>query len=449
MTAKNIPQIELPGRNPAALLRQLTQIAVVSLILILSLAAVSIHTVYSRHVLSLAETGAVRVGSALLTLERDILLAHSPADGSRIALKADDLPPLDLRLRRFLKPFGIVKIKIFSHDGRVVYSTDPSIVGLVDSGNVRLHRALAGNIDSKLEKKDEVVDLAEEHKFDVDVVETYIPIRDDAGRVIGSFELYVDVTDARRDISSVAGMSVLLLAGALLFVFACAFVLVRRGTNQLKAAQNILHTMATTDALTSLLNRHQVFLRAEEEFVRLDREREDGSSKALGLLMLDVDRFKRLNDTHGHQAGDLILKEIADRLMRSVRRYDFVGRYGGEEFLAVLPGIGFPGAKAIAERIRARMESEPVLIGGVEVPVTVSLGLACTTGEGESFEEALKRADEGLYRAKSEGRNRVAWVEGKGSEKNVLRSSMAWATLEESVTAKEEYHEDAQEVSRF
>jgi diguanylate cyclase (GGDEF)-like protein len=210
-------------------------------------------------------------------------------------------------------------------------------------------------------------------------------------------------------------MSAMVLALVLLFVFAGAFLLVRRRTNQLKATQDMLHTLATTDTLTSLLNRHQIFLRAEQEFARLEREREAGTpQKALGLLMVDVDHFKRHNDTYGHQAGDLILQEIAGRLVRSLRRYDFVGRYGGEEFLAVLPGTGFEGTRAIAERIRVGVEAKPIVIGGVAVPVTVSLGLACTVGEMECFEEVLKRADEGLYKAKSEGRNRVAWVEGEG-----------------------------------
>lgn len=414
MTAKSIAGTEVSSKDPAALLRQLIRIALVSLIVILSLAATGIYAVYSQHVISRAELEAVRIGSALLVLERDALLVQFPAEESRIAVDAGQLPLLDRRLRQFLKPFAILKIKIFSADGRIVYSTDPLILGRVDSENRRLQRALAGQVDSQLEKQDEVLDLAEELKFDVDVVETYIPIQDDKGRVVGSFELYVDVTADRRDIAGGVGMSVLLLALVLLFVFACAFVLVRRGTDQLKAAQDILHTLATTDALTSLLNRHQIFLRAEQEFARLEREREAGTpKKALGLLMLDVDHFKRHNDTYGHQAGDLILKEIADRLVRSLRRYDFVGRYGGEEFLAVLPGTGLDGGRAIAERIRERVEAEPVAIDGVEVPVTVSLGLASTVGEGESFEDALKRADDGLYRAKSEGRNRVAWVEGE------------------------------------
>jgi diguanylate cyclase (GGDEF)-like protein len=415
MTAKSIAGAEVSSKDPAALLRQLIRIALVSLVVILSLAAAGIYVVYSRHVISRAELEAVRIGSALLGLERNTLLLHSPSGESRIAVDAGQLPLLDRRLRKYLQPFDIVKIKIFSAEKKIVYSTDPLIIGRVDADNRRLQRALAGQVDSRLEKKDEVLDLTEERKFAVDVVETYIPIRDDQGRVIGSFELYVDVTADRRDIVASVGMSVLLLALVLLFVFGCAFLLVRRGTRQLKAAQDILHTLATTDALTSLLNRHQIFLRAEQEFARLEREREaDTPQKALGLLMLDVDHFKRHNDTYGHQAGDLILKEIADRLLRSLRRYDFVGRYGGEEFLAVLPDTGFEGARSIAERIRTRVAAEPVVIDGVEVPVTVSLGLACTLGEGESFEEALKRADAGLYRAKSEGRNRVAWVGGEG-----------------------------------
>lgn len=417
MTAKSIAGAALPSKDPAALLGQLIRIALASLVIILSLAATGIYAVYSRHVISRAELEAVRIASALLVLERDALLVDSPVERSRIAVGAGDLPLLDRRLRQFLKPFEILKIKIFSADGRIVYSTDPLIIGRIDAGNRRLQRALTGRVDSRLEKKDEVLDLAEELKFGVDVVETYIPIRDDQGRVIGSFELYVDVTADRRDIAGGVGMSVLVLALVLLFVFACAFVLVRRGTDQLKATQDILRTLATTDALTSLLNRHQIFLRAEQEFARLERERAAGTlKKALGLLMLDVDHFKRHNDAYGHQAGDLILKEIADRLVRSLRRYDFVGRYGGEEFLAVLPGTGFDGARAIAERIRERVEAEPVVLAGVEIPVTVSLGLACTVGEGESFEEALKRADDGLYRAKSEGRNRVAWVGGRSAE---------------------------------
>jgi diguanylate cyclase (GGDEF)-like protein len=381
MTAKSIAGAEVANKNPAALLRQLIRIALVSLVVILSLAAAGIYVVYSRHVISRAELDAIRIGSALQVLERDALLGFSSAEASSIAVDPGQLPLLDRRLRQFLKPFDILKIKIFSADRRIVYSTDPLLIGRVDADNRRLQQALAGQINSQLEEKDEVVDLTDERKFAVDVVETYFPIRNDAGRVIGSFELYVDVTADRRDIAGVVGMSVLLLAVVLLIVFACAFLLVRRGTNQLKAAQDNLHILATTDALTSLLNRRQIFLRAEQEFARIEREREAGTpTKALGLLMLDIDHFKRHNDKYGHQAGDLILREIADRLVLSLRRYDFVGRYGGEEFLAVLPGTGFEGTRAIAERIRERVAAESFVINGTEVPVTVSLGLACTLG---------------------------------------------------------------------
>lgn len=414
MVFGSIDEAELAKKNPDALLRQLIMIALASIVVILSLAATGIYAVYSHHVISLAEREGMRVGRALLTLERDTLLFRSPLEGSCLDVEAGEMAQLDLRLRKFLKPFQILKIKIFSHDGRVIYSTDSAIIGRVDADNSHLQRALSGQPDSRLKKKEEILDLAEERRFEVDVVETYIPIRDDVGQVIGSFELYVDVTAPHREIADVVGLTVLLLALVLLFVFASAFVLVRRGTRQLKAAQDVLKDLATTDALTGLPNRYHIFFRAEQEFARLGRET-GRPNNALGVIMIDVDHFKRHNDTYGHQAGDLVLKEIADQIVRSLRPYDSVGRYGGEEFLVVSPGAGFEETRAIAERIRQRVEAKPVPIDGTEVPVTVSLGLACTLGEEENFEEILRRADLGLYRAKSEGRNRVAWVAEKAA----------------------------------
>jgi diguanylate cyclase (GGDEF)-like protein len=411
MVFGSIDEAELARKNPDALLRQLILIALASIVIILSLAATGIYAVYSRHVISLAEREGMRVGNALLALERDALLSRSPAEGSRLDVDAGKMVQLDLRLRKFLIPFHILKIKIFSRDGRVIYSTDSAIIGHVDVDNLHLQRALSGQPDSRLKKKDEILDLADERRFEVDVVETYIPIRDDTGQVMGSFELYVDVTPSYREIAGVVGLTVLLLALALLFVFASAFVLVRRGTLQLKATQDVLKALATTDALTGLPNRYQIFLRAEQELSRLGRQT-DRPNNALGLIMIDVDHFKRHNDIYGHQAGDLVLKEIAVRIGRSLRPYDSVGRYGGEEFLVVSPSAGFEETRAIAERIRQRVEARPVPIDGTEVSVTVSLGLACMQGDEEGgFEEILRRADLGLYRAKSEGRNRVAWVE--------------------------------------
>ena len=104
-----------------------------------------------------------------------------------LAVDAGRLPLLDRRIRDFLQPFDIVKIKVYSADAKIVYSTDRSIIGRVDAENRRLQRALAGQVDSRLEKKEEVLDLTDERKIDVDVVETYIPIRDEKGRVVEVF----------------------------------------------------------------------------------------------------------------------------------------------------------------------------------------------------------------------------------------------------------------------
>ena len=143
----------------------------------------------------------------------------------------------DRHIRKFLQPFDIVKIKIYNVESRVIYSTDPAIIGKFDPDNKRLKRALLGDNDSKLEKKNKVIDLAGEQRFDVDVVETYVPVRDAAGKVTGSFEVYINVTKYRAEIRNVVAMSISVLALILFIVFAFSFLIVRRGTLQLKEAQ--------------------------------------------------------------------------------------------------------------------------------------------------------------------------------------------------------------------
>jgi diguanylate cyclase (GGDEF)-like protein len=123
-----------------------------------------------------------------------------------------------------------------------------------------------------------------------------------------------------------------------------------------------------------------------------------------------VDFFKTVNDSWGHLAGDQILKAVAERLEGSVRPYDITGRYGGEEFAVLLPGTTFEAGMAIAERIQERIRSEHFPITGAEVSLTVSIGIACTSATDNSLTDLIRRADEGLYLAKGQGRDRIAWV---------------------------------------
>ena len=131
--------------------------------------------------------------------------------------------------------------------------------------------------------------------------------------------------------------------------------------------------------------------------------------KPVSLLMIDIDHFKAVNDRYGHTVGDRVLREIAERIGYNVRGFDLAARYGGEEFVVVMPDTSVEVALAVADRLREKIAEVPVATTGAaeELGVTVSIGVAETRGKEESFESLLRRADEALYRAKGEGRNRV------------------------------------------
>lgn len=168
-----------------------------------------------------------------------------------------------------------------------------------------------------------------------------------------------------------------------------------------------LERMATTDPLTGLSNRRDLQRLAEVERARAMRHRHD-----LAVLVVDADHFKRINDTHGHAGGDAALQAVAAELQALVRGHDLVGRWGGEEFVLVLPHLDAIGARTAAERVRQRIGELAIrLPDGDTARLTVSVGAAVARGD-ESFERVLRRADRALYAAKATGRNRVAFDDG-------------------------------------
>lgn len=171
----------------------------------------------------------------------------------------------------------------------------------------------------------------------------------------------------------------------------------------LNQAQQQLQTQALTDELTGLSNRRQVMTRLEQEFHRAIRVREP-----LCVISLDIDHFKRVNDTYGHQFGDLVLRQVAARMQASLRTYDTVGRVGGEEFLIVAPASPAEEAVSLAERVIASISSEPMVDGNTSITVTASAGVAVIGGNDAEADDLLRRADRSLYEAKASGRNRVA-----------------------------------------
>jgi diguanylate cyclase (GGDEF)-like protein len=167
-------------------------------------------------------------------------------------------------------------------------------------------------------------------------------------------------------------------------------------------AREELRERASKDLLTMLPNRSAIAHTLENEISRCHRDR-----RTVGIILLDLDHFKKVNDTMGHFAGDAVLRETALRLRSNMRPYDQVGRYGGEEFLVVLPNCDLEQAANQAERMRLRLHATGMLVDGRELQVSASFGVTISDGSERSPDVFVRVADEALYRAKANGRNRI------------------------------------------
>lgn len=167
--------------------------------------------------------------------------------------------------------------------------------------------------------------------------------------------------------------------------------------------EDLYREMSTIDGLTRLTNRSSFIARGHSELSRARRV-----PAHVACVMVDLDHFKRINDTWGHHAGDKVLVVASSILMEMARQYDEVGRYGGEEFAILLPNATIDGAAAVAERIREKIAATSVEVDGQEISITASFGVACYPAPGiDDLNDLLKAADKALYEAKESGRNRV------------------------------------------
>ncbi|MEZ4358784.1 MAG: diguanylate cyclase [Kofleriaceae bacterium] len=174
------------------------------------------------------------------------------------------------------------------------------------------------------------------------------------------------------------------------------------GSNIENAYHEEIYRLTTVDGLTQIFNRRYFVENLEREIGRALRYRRE-----LSLIMFDVDRFKQVNDTHGHLAGDYVLKHLASVIRARIRREDVLARYGGEEFGILLPEIDNYNALQFAEKVRKLIEQADFRFEDISIPVTVSVGVASLQGEVEDALEFIKAADDNLFVAKESGRNRV------------------------------------------
>ena len=188
-------------------------------------------------------------------------------------------------------------------------------------------------------------------------------------------------------------------------------------------AREAMRFKATHDALTGVWNRGTILETLDREITRSRRER-----TPLGVLIGDLDHFKLVNDTYGHLAGDSVLRETTRRMQACVRPYDAIGRYGGEEFLVLLPGCDASATADKAEQLRAKVGQQPIETPAGPLRVTMSLGAVATASwPDESANQTLQMADAALYRAKEEGRNRIV-VAGKAEREEAHHPSFEFSS---------------------
>jgi hypothetical protein len=228
-------------------------IAGVSLCAILACSTLAVHLITTNEVTRDAMREAVKVGRSLFDQQKNIMTSIDSRGKYLLRIDQKNVPAIDDYIRFQLHNFNILKIKIYSLSDDIIYSSDQKIIGKKDSDNSRLKRAQAGEVDSHIEKKDKMLDLVEEEKFNVSVVETYIPITVE-NDVIGVFELYTDVTSYRWEIFKTVAATVFCLTVILLSIFAGAYLVLRKLIMLLKESEQALadNVLQLQDALANV-----------------------------------------------------------------------------------------------------------------------------------------------------------------------------------------------------
>lgn len=395
-------------RHPADLLRLLMTTAALSILAIITISTFGFYSIFRGFVIDSAVEDSVELCHVMIEEYRSFFFRTETAPGLKGEMDEKAYKQVDWGLRRFLKPYQIVKIKVYDSGRKIVYSTDSKIIGKVDSDNRRLDNALAGNIDSRLETKEKMKDLSDEEIINLEVVETYVPIMDRTGKVQGCFEIYLNVTKYRDHVRQGVYLAMAILVVVVLSVFGFTYILIKKGTDRLDVFQEYLRKIAVTDTLTGISNRGDLFKRGGEQFNRVKRNRRKNLANVhMGCLMIDIDLFKSINDARGHLAGDRIIKGVSDRIRGGLRDYDLLGRYGGEEFVVLLPDTDLETSRLIAGRILDAIRNEPFEVTGEKIVVTVSIGISSYDDNDSDLNDILKRSDEALYKAKHGGRNRI------------------------------------------
>ncbi|MGC2062116.1 MAG: diguanylate cyclase [Thermodesulfovibrionales bacterium] len=218
------------------------------------------------------------------------------------------------------------------------------------------------------------------------------------GEVRGGISVSYNIDPTFRKLQATTNLIAVFAVTTILLIVIILWFLTRRLMFRIAEIRKKIEELATMDALTGVPNRRFALQQFEEEFERTKRQ-----EKTFCCIMLDIDLFKAVNDRYGHLAGDDVLTEVAARIKKMIRKYDLIGRYGGEEFILLLPDTGIENATMLAGRINQEIKATPIN----NIEVTVSLGVTFYLSTDRSINDIIKRADDRLYEAKAAGRDCV------------------------------------------
>src|SRR5687768_7354654 len=330
-----------------------------------------------------------------------------------------EIAAIDRDLRRLSDGLSVAKVKIYDLNGLTVYSTDPRQIGEDGSAKAGFRRARDGYASSKISYREHLNSwegaLVQRH-----IVETYVPVHVyDAAPVEAVLEVYNDVTElvAANQRSQWKILGAVLGAMALVYIVVLLILvryqrLLHEKERERAAQEERIRYQAYHDSLTGLPNRASFTEHLEEAMRRAKR-----AGWPLGVLFLDLDLFKRVNDSLGHDAGDRLLRVAAERIRRAVREADMLFRMGGDEFTVLLEDVRGPEEAAMVATRVLEAIAEPLQLQHHEIAVTSSVGIALYPRDDVVGERLVKAADTAMYRAKELGRNRYAFFAREMNER--------------------------------
>ena len=357
------------NEDPQTLLRKLFWTGLLCLTLLLILATYGVYRAYSWRLIESAHAEAKATCQVLLVKEKKHLFSMDERGQARLKLENSEQASFEKRLQKYFQPLGIDSVKIWDLHRQAVNLTEDKNTHLMGAIPTALDQALGGQGVSVLGKANAVDLKGQEGGRAANQVISYLPIWGRNKEILGAIEIRRSVESYRGEIRRGVTFFALLLGSALLALLGCVFFLVSKSANRLAKTQQVLRSLATTDSLTGLYNRREILAIASDHFSKEQENKRHKTPINFGLLMLDFDNFKEINDTYGHPVGDQVLQVLATRIRAAVRPYDIIGRVGGEEFLVVLPDSSLEQCQEIAERLCKTVRENPFLISVELQPV--------------------------------------------------------------------------------